>query len=380
VLHVTTTDISLDLLLLPQLRAFADAGYEVVTASAPGDHVAAIDATGLRHEPIPAFTRTSNPLRDLAAAWQLARLIRRIRPDIVHTHNPKPGVIGRTVSWLLRVPLVVNTQHGLYAQPTDRRRRRWPVYAIERLAVMFSDVELVQNPEDVHTLVTTLRVPAGKVRLLGNGIDLQRFAPSPGTAAAGRAVRAEWGIADSEVIVGYVGRLTSEKGIEELLAAAEILRRQHPDVRFVLVGPDEMSDAPLRTRVDDARRDGVVVTGLRTDMPACYAAFDIFVTATWREGFPRAAMEASAMGLPVIATDVRGCRKVVDDGTTGLLVPVRDAAALASAVERLVADAECRRRFGGAARDKAAREFDDRDVIRRTLDAYHLLTATRRGR
>ena len=136
--HVTTTDMSLDWLLGPQLRAFADAGYEVVGMSAAGPHVANLTAMGIRHVAVPAFTRSTNPLQDVRAFWQLLVLLRRLRPDIVHTHNPKPGILGRIAGRLLRVPLVVNTQHGLYAQPTDRRRRRWPVYAAERIAAAFS--------------------------------------------------------------------------------------------------------------------------------------------------------------------------------------------------------------------------------------------------
>ena len=372
VVHVTTTDMSLDWLLGPQLRAFRAAGYDVVGASAPGPHVPALEAAGIRHEAVTSLTRSASVTSDLRALIDLYRLFRRLRPDIVHTHNPKPGILGRVAARLARVPLIVNTQHGLYAQPTDRRRRRWPVYAVERIAAAFGHVELVQNEEDVEVLTGTLRIPSRRVRLLGNGVDLDRFDPETVSSGTRSALRDEWGIGDDEVVCGVVGRLVREKGIVELLEAAHSLTTTHPHVRFVVVGPadPDKADAVDETAIDRASADGVVFAGQRTDMPQCYAAMDVFVTASWREGFPRCAMEASAMGVPVIASDIRGNRQVVDDGVTGVLVPVRDAASLADAVGSLVDDPERRARFGRAGTARAATHFDQQQVIERTLDTY----------
>jgi glycosyltransferase involved in cell wall biosynthesis len=373
--HLTTTDMSLDWLLGPQLRAYAAAGYEVIGMSAPGPHVAALEAMGVAHVPVPAFTRSNNPLNDVKAFVQLVRLLRAVRPHILHTHNPKPGVLGRIAGRLARVPLVVNTQHGLYAQPSDRWQRRWPVYAAERVAAAFGHVELVQNEEDVHTLVHTLKVPARKVRLLGNGIDLQRFRSGAVDASARARLRTEWGVGEHEVVCGTVGRLVAEKGIVELVEAAAVLHGRGVPARLVVVGPTDTdkSDALPDRMMSTAAAKGVVFTGRRDDMPECYSAFDVFVTASWREGFPRAAMEAAAMGLPTVATDIRGNRQVVAAGATGELVPVRDAASLAAACERLVADADLRARVGAAAAHRALTEFGDQAVIDRTLAAYALL-------
>jgi glycosyltransferase involved in cell wall biosynthesis len=373
--HLTTTDMSLDWLLGPQLQAFRDAGYEVIGMSAPGPHVEAIRSAGVPHVAVSAFTRSNAIRQDLRSIGQLGCLLRAVDPDILHTHNPKPGILGRVLGRVLRVPLVVNTQHGLYAQPSDRRRRRWPVYAAERFAAAFGHVELVQNPEDVDTLVRTLRVPERKVRLLGNGVDMGRFDPASLPADTRSRLRDEWGVDAGSVVIGTVGRLVAEKGIAEILAAASLLAGRDVDVRVVVIGPrDEgKADAVTAADIERAERAGVVFTGQRTDMPECYAAMDVFLTASWREGFPRAAMEASAMGLPVIATDIRGCRQVVDAGVTGMLVSVRDPAGLADAMERLATDEELRLTMGAAARAKAVAEFDQDLVIRRTLDAYRSL-------
>ena len=134
-IHLTTTDISLALLLQPQLKAFANAGYDVIGMSAPGPYVAGLADDGVRHEPVAHFTRRMAPHHDALAFAELRRRFRRLRPDIVHTHNPKPGVLGRLAARGARVPAVVNTVHGLYALPTDRAAKRWVVYALERVAV-----------------------------------------------------------------------------------------------------------------------------------------------------------------------------------------------------------------------------------------------------
>jgi glycosyltransferase involved in cell wall biosynthesis len=376
VIHLTTTDMSLDWLLGPQLQAFAAAGYEVVGMSAAGPHVEALTAAGIRHVAVGSLTRAPGVAADLRAFRELVRLLRLERPDVLHTHNPKPGVLGRIAGRLARVPVIVNTQHGLYAQPTDRLRRRLPVYLAERLAAACSHGELVQNPEDAHTLVHTLKVPARRVQVLGNGIDLVRFDADRGSRDR---IRAEWGIADGQVVAGVVGRLVLEKGLHELFAAAHALRALDPAVRMVVVGPNEPDkpDGASAATIAAAEADGVVFVGARSDMPECYAAMDLFVTATHREGFPRAAMEASASGLPVVATDIRGCRQVVTNEVTGVLVPARDAPALAAAVARLAADPALRSRMGAAASAKAATEFDQQRVIGLTLDTYERLLAAR---
>jgi glycosyltransferase involved in cell wall biosynthesis len=368
-LHVTTTDISLELLLGPQLRAFRDAGYEVHTASAPGPFATALAADGIPHHPLRHATRAFALGHDAAAAAELHRLFRRLRPQIVHTHNPKPGVYGRMAARAAGVPLVVNTQHGLYAQPTDRPARRLPVYALEWLAAACSDVELVQNPEDLETLAR-LGVRHKKLRLLGNGVDLDRFRPQPPEVR--KAVRAELEVEDDEVVVGAVGRLVWEKGYAEFFAAAKRLLVRRHDLAVVVVGPFDPDKGDPLTPADVAAAEaaGVRFLGHRDDLERVYAAFDLYVLASHREGFPRSAMEAAASGLPIVATDIRGCREVVDHDRTGLLVRPRDPAALEAAIDHLAGDAARRRRLGDAAATKAREEFDQQRVIARTLEAY----------
>ncbi len=201
--HVTTVDMSLVLLLGPQLRAFAEAGMEVVGVSAPGPFVPQLEAWGIRHEPLRHATRSMAVGQDMMALAELWRLFRRLRPDIVHTHNPKPGLYGRVAARAAGVPGVVNTVHGLYASPEDRASRRAVVYALERAASLCSGAELVQNPEDFDVLAR-LGVPSDKLVLLGNGIDLQRFRPAADEQGRRRA-RADLGVDVDAIVVGTVG-------------------------------------------------------------------------------------------------------------------------------------------------------------------------------
>ncbi len=380
-LHVCTVDMSLTLLLGPQLRAFQAAGYEVVTASAPGPHVATLAAWGIPHRPLLHATRAMRPREDLGLARELWRLIRREAPAIVHTHNPKPGWLGRPAAKLARVPAVVNTVHGLYALPDDPWPKRAVVYALERSAATCSDAELVQNPEDLTTL-RTLRYPRGKVHLLGNGVDLARFDPDRGDPDARARLRQSWGIGPDDVVCGVVARLVWEKGYRELFEAVAALRNRVPNLRVVVAGPQDHAkgDAVAPADIVAAEELGVRFLGMRDDVEDLYAAFDLFVLPTWREGFPRAAMEAAAMGLPIVATDIRGCRQVVDDGVNGLLVPVRAPARLADAIAHVATDSQRRAAMGRASREKALKEFDDRRCIDITLAVYDDLLRRRRRR
>ncbi len=368
---------SLVLLLGPQLRAFAEAGMEVVGVSAPGPYVSQLESWGIRHEPLRHATRSTAVGQDVMALMELWRLFRRLKPDIVHTHNPKPGLYGRVAARAAGVPGIVNTVHGLYASPEDRTARRALVYALERAASLGSGAELVQNPEDFRVLAR-LGVPRHKLVLLGNGVDLQRFHPAADEQGH-REAKADLGVDVDAVVVGTVARLVWQKGFHELFEAAERLRDTLPDVVFVVVGGSDADKADAISSEQlaaAARRGRIVFAGSRDDMEHVYPGFDLFVLPFHREGFPRSAMEAAACGLPVVATDVRGCRQVVSPGQTGLLVPLHDPVRLAAAIEEIVRDPALRREMGSAGRRKAEAEFDDRIVVTKSLEAYERVLAT----
>ncbi|MEZ5168923.1 MAG: glycosyltransferase [Acidimicrobiales bacterium] len=303
--HLTTTAMSLDWLLRPQLEAFVDAGFDVVAMSAPGPHVEAIEGSGIRHVAIPSLTRSMRPARDVRALGELVTAFRRLRPAIVHTHNPKPGLLGRVAARAARVPVVLNTVHGLYALPGDRLPKRAVVYGLERLASTCSDAELLQNPEDLPVL-RRLGVPHDKLTVLGNGVDLRRFDPARVSGSARRRLRAELGIAETTTVVGVVGRLVWEKGYATIFAGTAAM---------AAAGTTAVSWSAPRS----PEKPGAVPSSARAAAEAHGVRFlkrgrhevDLYAKSSTRTrsrptGRVRSAMEAAAMGLLVVATDIRG--------------------------------------------------------------------------
>ncbi len=377
--HVCTVDMSLRYLLLNQLRFLKGRGYRVLGVSSAGPDVDVVKAAGIEHIAVP-MTRRFSPVADLNALLDLTRVFQRERVDIVHTHNPKPGLIGQLAARLAGVPVVVNTIHGFYFHDHMPPLPRRFYILMEQLAAAQSDHILSQNPEDIVTAITEHIAPASRLEPLGNGIDLQRFDPARIDVAAIAATREKLGFKVDDLVVGFVGRLVEEKGLRELFEATALLRHKHPRVRLLVIGPPdpEKPDALDERAAAVAGIDDITVfAGLRHDLPELYSAMDVFVLPSHREGFPRSPMEAAAMARPVVATDIRGCRETVVDGETGVLVPVRSPTALAAAIERYVVDPELRRRHGRAGRALAEVRFDEQLVFERVARTYERLRARR---
>jgi len=375
--HLTTVDLSLRYLVFPQLTATRDLGWDTAGISAPGPWVADIESAGIRHIPLASSTRGMNLLADARAVRELWHILRRERFDILHTHNPKPGLYGRIAGRIAGVPIVVNTVHGLYAAPDDPASKRALVYFLEAIASRFSDAELVQSNEDVETMKRLRLAPHDHVWHLGNGVDIDTFTPDKLGSDRRSALRDEIGATDDTIVVGAVGRLVAEKGYPELFEAAAGLGDGY---LVVCIGPDDRdkSDALPSEMIDEASRAGIRFLGMRTDVDELYGAMDVFILPSHREGFPRSAMEAAASGLPVIATDIRGCRDVVEDRANGYLIPVRDPGAIATAINRLGADEQLRSTMGAAGRAKALQHFDEARVVRRVVSSYRRV-ARRKG-
>lgn len=365
VAHLTTVDMSLALLLGTELRMDVEAGLEVYGISAPGEYVPGIEELGVRHVAVPALTRAWHPGKDVVAARETAAALRRLSLDVLHTHTPKAGVIGRVLGRLLRVPVVVNTCHGLWLREDDSRLGRAAVLALEGMAAAVSHAELYQNAEDRERL--RWAVPRRRSQLVGNGVDLEVFRRDQ---AARERVRAALAVPPDRLLVGGVGRRVVEKGIGEFAQAARALADR---AEFVWVGPpDEVDPLP------DTAAQGLRLVGPRHDMPAVYNALDVFVLPSYREGFSRSAMEAAAVGLPMVLTDIRGCREIGESERHLVLVPPRDPRALTRAISRLLEDGPFRSSLARAAHQRASEMFDQRRVALDSLRTYHQV-ASRAG-
>jgi len=319
--HITTTDISLHLLLFNQIKAIQAAGFDVAGISSPGPDVPHLQQNNIPHISVP-ITRTITPFKDLLALWRLYRLFKQEQYTIVHTHTPKPGLLAQVAARLAGTPIIINTLHGFYFHAETPYRIRQFYIFLEKIAALCSDAILSQNPEDIQTAIKENICRPEQISWLGNGIDVERFDRAKISEQTRQELSLELGIDLNRPVIGFVGRLVAEKGILELLEATRSIIKTHPDIQLLIIGPydQEKADA-IHPNIAQAYglEKHCVFTGRRQDMPELYSLMDIFVLPSHREGFPRSPMEASAMGVPSIATNIRGCRESVKDGINGFL-------------------------------------------------------------
>lgn len=370
VVHVTTVDISLRFLLLRQLLDLKNHGYQVAAVCSDGPWVSEIRSLGIPVCTVRMF-RAVTPLRDVIALLRLYRFFRRFRPVIVQTHTPKANLLGQLAAWMAGVPIRLKTARGFYLDQSWPGWKRRFYELVEKISTWCAHRVFVQTRADMSMAIREKLCPEEKLHYLGNGIDLEPFHREKHLVAAAR-LQAELGFPPGAPVVGIVGRLTFEKGYREFMQAAGIIHREQPQVCFLAVGPQ---DVLSRSDIDRLAKESRVeysfrFVGLQLDMPKYYAMLSVLVLPSYREGMPRALMEAAAMSLPVVASDIPGCRAAVEAGETGLLVPVRDSEALAQAILEILREPERARTMGVRARQKAEREFDERLVFERMRSLY----------
>ena len=364
--HVANTDYFCAFLLRGQLKALRDDDHEVEVVCGDGPMVATLQSDGFQVHVV-ENSRRIDPLADIHTLIRYVRLFRHESYDLVHTHNPKVNALASVAARIAGVPRVVSTVHGLYSHEGQSPWVRGVWRTFEAASARLSDIVLCQSAEDVRTARWRRIVPDQRLRRLGNGVDLTRFSPRRIGAEDRAALRRRIGVRPEERVVGFVGRMVREKGVMDLLEAV----RARPGWRLLLVGPDESGvKRDAITSEILASRPKVTWLGLQADMPALYAAMDVAALPSHREGLPRSLVEASAMCIPSVATDIRGCREVIVPGRTGLLVPARNPAALRSALDALMGDPARRRGMAVAARSRALERFDERAVLDRIGRAY----------
>ncbi|MFQ5795731.1 MAG: GT4 family glycosyltransferase PelF [Candidatus Bipolaricaulia bacterium] len=380
ILQVTAADITVEKLLLPLIDRLIEAGFSVQAVCSDGPYLRSLREAGYAVTPIEIRRRIA-PLSNLKSLWALYRFIRRERFEIVHTHTPVASVVGRIAAWLARVPIIIYTAHGFYFHDRMSRWERRLFIWIERIiGRAFTDVILTQSREDHDTALKEGIATDGRVVWIGNGVNVDRLSPR---RSPKHHVRQSLGLGTADKTIAFAGRVVREKGIEELVRAMEKVVRAVPEAKLLVVGETLTSDrergveTQLRQTIQRSGLDGKIrFTGFREDIPEILSAVDLFVLPSHREGMPRTILEAMASGLPVVATDIRGCREEVVDGITGLLVPVGDPNALAGAIIRILSDESLACRMGEAGRKRVEAEFDERQVLERQVEVYRQLCET----
>lgn len=349
---------------LSLIRSIEAAHARVIALGAGGDgYEEKLREQGVEFHAIPIAPRGLSPFADLLLVLRLIREFRRERPDVVHCFTIKPAIYGTLAAWLCGVPVRVVTVTGLgHSFTTAGKSLASLVRALYRAALRHAHRVYFQNREDQALFTHAGLVSLDKTRLVaGSGVDVQKFAPVPLPWTRGAPPR-----------LLMISRLIREKGVLEFAQAASIVARRHPLVQFVLLGGEDARNPTALTAAElaEVQRCGVRWLGETHDVRQYIAESDVIVLPSYREGLPRSLLEAGAMARPVIATDTVGCRDVVVDAVTGYLVPVMDAAALASAIIRLLEDREQAVSMGLAARARIVANFDERLVVQPTLHDY----------
>jgi glycosyltransferase involved in cell wall biosynthesis len=350
---------------LPLARAALAAGYDVSVATRVGEHGEAIEAAGLRLIPLKLSRRSRHPAREARLVYDLFRLYRREKPDLVHQVALKPVLYGTLAARLAGIPVIVNALAGLgflFVSELRTARTLRPVaeFAFRRLLNRANTRTILQNPDDLHLLVEKQILEARYARLIrGSGVDLERFRARPEPSGT--------------PLIVLPARMLWDKGVGEFVAAARQLRSEGIRARFALVGDRDAENpaAIALAQLQEWQRSGVVEWwGRRTDMERVFAECHIVCLPSYREGLPKALLEAAASGRPIVTTDVPGCREIVREGENGLLVRKGDPVALAVALRRFIEEPDLRRRMGERGSVIAASEFSLDEVIQQTLALY----------
>jgi glycosyltransferase involved in cell wall biosynthesis len=373
--HVATVPDSL-VFLRGQPAFMREKGIETVVVTSPGPMLEAFGAQeGVRTIGIP-MRRAIAPLADARALRALVMHLARLRPDIVHAHTPKGGLLGTTAAFLAGVPKRIYHMRGLRFAAMPRGPERALLVTAERASCALATRVLCVSHSLRDAAIAERIAPAHRLVVLGagsgQGVDAtHRFDPASQSAADRARTRLELGIPPSAPVIGFVGRLVRDKGIAELASAWLEIRERIPTAHLVIVGAFEEEDpVDPKWRLRLERDDRVRFTGFRDDTERFYAVFDVLALPSYREGFPNVPLEAAAMEVPVVTTAVPGCVDAVVDGRTGTIVPARDAGALRDALLRYLRSPDLRRAHGIAARARALRDFDRRAVWSALREEY----------
>lgn len=373
---VTAIDTTMSGLVFAQLKAAQKAGFTVHGICTKGDNYQKLIDSGIIMHPV-TIKRKISPFSDLKALWQMYRYFKREKIDIVHTHTPKCSLLGQLSAKLAGVPIIINTIHGFYFHENMKAAKRWFYITMEWIAAKCSTMILSQNPEDIETAIELRVCKPNKIKPLGNGVDLNKFEPGRFNSDFKKKMKQQIGLPNNSIIVGIIGRLVREKGFLELFAAMKNIIAENRNAWLVIIGPEEPQKTDKisgHTFKEYGIADRTIWLGRckGDEIPQLLACFDIYALPSWREGFPRSAIEAAAMGLPIVTTNIRGCRQVVTEGVNGLLVPLKNIDKLKEALNTLIKNKKLRKKMGQAGYERARAEFDEGRVCQIVLDAYNI--------
>ncbi len=345
--------------------------YYVIALSSPGESLEVIrNREDVRTIAVP-MARHISLLKDLRSLYQLIKVFRREKPDMVHSMTPKAGLLCMMAAWWTKVPVRVHTFTGLVF-PTSRGLKRLVLKSTDRLTCACA-THIIPEGEGVKNDLITNRITKKPLKVLGfgnvRGVDMKFYDRTPDVMEKAALLRDEL-----TFTFLFVGRIVQDKGINELVEAFVRLNQEFPNIRLALVGPyeDELDPISQKTRDVIASLNSIHAVGNQsgTDLLAYYAASDCFILPSYREGFPNVVLEAGALGLPCIVTNINGSREIIIDGFNGLVVPPRDADSLYNAMKQMMIDSDKRERMASVSRSHIAQHFEQ-SFVRNCLYEYY---------
>ncbi|MBN1901055.1 glycosyltransferase family 4 protein [Candidatus Sumerlaeota bacterium] len=375
VLQLCAVDFTVQNFLLPLIQRLSSRGLDVTTACSPGPYFPSLQQKGLRLTPL-SISRSRKAWKHLHSTMSLYRYLRANHFDIVHVHTPIAGLIGRFAACCARVPIKIYTAHGFYFHDDMHPMKRFFHINLEKLGARCGDFIMTQSEEDRLSAIREKITSPDKIITIGNGVDIDRFDPEKISPEVKLSLRAEFHIPPQAPVVGMIGRLVKEKGYREFIGAAPLILSQFPQTHFLCIGDALESDHDASKREFFYRIRDLNLTerihfpGMRADIPELLSILTVYTLPSYREGMPRSIIEAMAMGVPVVATNIRGCREEVLHGGTGYLVPSRDANALAASVIDLLANPGKAETFSRAAILRAREYFSEKLVLDRQWNVY----------
>ncbi|HPE84517.1 MAG TPA: glycosyltransferase family 4 protein [Aequorivita sp.] len=373
-IRITTVSISLEKLLEGQL-GFMKEYFEVVAISAEKEK---LEAYGNR-EGVRTFhlelTRKITPIKDILAVFKLYRFLKKENPSIVHTHTPKAGIVGMMAAWLAGVPNRLHTVAGLPLMEATGLKRQ-VLNFVEKLTYRFA-TKVYPNSRGLYDFIIAENFSkASNLSIIGNGssngIDTDYFNPIRFSESDNISLRDKWKIPQDNFLFIFVGRLVKDKGINELTAAFSKLSESKNNISLLLVGPFENDLDPLlpETLVNIEKNPDIYSVGYQNDVRPYFAIADALVFPSYREGFPNVVMQAGAMGLPSIVTDINGCNEIVKKGVNGLIVPPKNEEALLESMQQLVTNQKLYNDLKSSSRQIIVENYNRKEVWEALLKAY----------
>ena len=373
--RITTIPLSLEKLLEGQLT-YMDKHYEVIAIAAEKERLEQYGNSNEVRTFWVEMTRKITPLQDLKAVVKLYKFFKKERPLIVHTHTPKAGIVGMLAGKLAGVPIRLHTVAGLPLIETSGFKRKI-LDLVETFTYKLS-TRVYPNSLELKKLILKLGyAKRNKLKVLGkgssNGIDTNYFDPSNFIKKKEKLrYKKELGIPEEDFVFVFVGRLVSEKGINELVTAFSQLYSSHQNISLLLVGPFEQKLDPLDNTVFKIIKSHpkIFTTGYQEDVRSYFSISDVLTFPSYREGFPNVVMQANAMGLPAIVTNINGCNEIIRDGINGKIIPVKNIKDLKANMEELLLDTSLRSKLAQNARKLIQDNYERRKFWAILLKEY----------